>query len=72
LHISPKESFLRLYINKTSLLGLVIAIYSLIVLIGVIAACPAKYASISVSIFMILTGVSFYFLGEEHEELKEK
>jgi predicted tellurium resistance membrane protein TerC len=58
--------------SRASLLGLVIAIYSLIVLIGVIAACPAKYASISVSIFMILTGIAFYFLGKEHEELKEK
>jgi predicted tellurium resistance membrane protein TerC len=58
--------------SRASLLGLVIAIYSLIVLIGVIAACPAKHASISVSIFMILTGVAFYLLGKEHEELKEK
>jgi len=42
------------------------------VLIGAIAACPAKHASTSVSIFMILTGVAFYFLGKEHEELKKK
>jgi len=53
--------------SKTSLLGLVVAIYSLIVLIGAIAACPAKHASISVSIFMISTGVAFYSLGKEHE-----
>ena len=55
--------------SKTPLLGLVITIYDVIVLIGAIAACPAKHSSISVSIFMILTGVAFYFLGKEHEEL---
>jgi predicted tellurium resistance membrane protein TerC len=58
--------------SRTALLGLIIAVYGLIVLIGAIAACPAKHASISVSIFMILTGVAFYFLGKEHEELKKK
>jgi predicted tellurium resistance membrane protein TerC len=58
--------------SRLSLLGLVIAIYGLIVLIGAAVACPAKHASISTSIFMMLTGVAFYLLGKEHEELKVK
>jgi len=48
-----------------------LAIYGVIVLIGAAAACPAKHASISTSIFMILTGIAFSFLGKDLEKAKE-
>jgi hypothetical protein len=47
-------------------------VYGLIVLIGAAAACPAKHASISTSLFMLLTGIAFYVLGKELEEIKKK
>ncbi|MEM1586947.1 MAG: hypothetical protein QXX99_05940 [Candidatus Bathyarchaeia archaeon] len=37
-------------------------------LIGALAVCPAKDASVSVSIFMVLTGLGFYFLGNDVEK----
>jgi uncharacterized membrane protein len=58
--------------NKLPLIGLVIIIYGLIVLIGAAVACPAKHASISVSLFMILSGLAVYILGKELEEIKKK
>jgi predicted tellurium resistance membrane protein TerC len=57
--------------NKTGWIGIVLAIYGVIVLIGAAAACPAKHASISMSIFMILTGVAFALLGKDIEKPKE-
>jgi len=38
---------------------MVLVVYGIIVLIGAAVACPAKHASISMSIFMILTGIAF-------------
>lgn len=58
--------------TRLTLLGVVIAVYGLIVLIGAAAACPAKHASISTSLFMLLTGIAFYTLGRELEEIKRK
>ena len=58
--------------TRLTLLGIVIAVYGLIVLIGAAAACPAKHASISTSLFMLLTGIAFYTLGRELEEIKKK
>lgn len=58
--------------TRLTLLGTVIAVYGLIVLIGAAAACPAKHASISTSLFMLLTGIAFYVLGKELEEIKKK
>jgi uncharacterized membrane protein len=49
----------------------VLLIYGIVVLIGAIAACPAKDASISVSIFMILTGLAFFLLGKDLEKLSK-
>ncbi len=57
---------------KTSLLGIIIAIYGVIVVIGAAVACPAKDASISMSIFMILTGIAFALLGKEAIKEKEE
>ena len=57
---------------RLTILGVVIAVYGLIVLIGAAAACPAKHASISTSLFMLLTGLAFYALGRELEEIKKK
>jgi len=57
--------------NKTGWIGIALAIYGVIVLIGAAAACPAKDASISTSIFMILTGIAFSFLGKDVEKAKE-
>jgi uncharacterized membrane protein len=57
---------------RLTILGVVIAVYGLIVLVGVAAACPAKHASISTSLFMLLTGLAFYALGRELEEIKKK
>lgn len=51
--------------NKTSAVGIAIVIFGIIVLIGALAVCPAKDASVSISIFMILTGLGFYFLGKD-------
>jgi 4-hydroxybenzoate polyprenyltransferase len=59
-------------LTRLTLLGVVIAVYGLIVLIGAAAACPAKHASISTSLFMLLTGIAFYTLGRELEEIKRK
>jgi 4-hydroxybenzoate polyprenyltransferase len=59
-------------LTRLTLLGTVIAVYGLIVLIGAAAACPAKHASISTSLFMLLTGIAFYVLGRELEEIKKK
>jgi 4-hydroxybenzoate polyprenyltransferase len=59
-------------LTRLTLLGIVIAVYGLIVLIGAAAACPAKHASISTSLFMLLTGIAFYTLGRELEEIKKK
>jgi 4-hydroxybenzoate polyprenyltransferase len=59
-------------LTRLTLLGVVIAVYGLIVLIGAAAACPAKHASISTSLFMLLTGIAFYVLGRELEEIKKK
>jgi len=56
---------------KTFWMGLILAIYGVIVLIGAAVACPAKHASISVSIFMILTGVCFAILGKDMEKKAE-
>jgi len=58
--------------NKLPLIGLLITIYGLIVLIGAVIACPAKHASISVSLFMLLSGLAVYILGKELEEIKKK
>ena len=58
--------------TRLTLLGVVIAVYGLIVLVGAAAACPAKHASISTSLFMLLTGIAFYALGRELEEIKRK
>jgi predicted tellurium resistance membrane protein TerC len=57
--------------NKTGWIGIILAIYGIIVLIGATAACPAKHASISTSIFMILTGIAFALLGKDIEKPKE-
>lgn len=51
--------------NKTSWVGIATIIYGIIVLIGAIAACPAKHASVSVSIFMILCGIGLFCLGKD-------
>jgi hypothetical protein len=51
-------------------MGIVAIVYGIIILTGAIAACPAKHASVSVSIFMILMGVAFYFLGKDLEKTK--
>jgi len=52
-------------------MGLILAIYGAIVLIGAVVACPAKHASISVSLFMILTGMCFAILGKDMEKKAE-
>jgi len=52
-------------------MGLILAIYGVIVLIGAAVACPAKHASISVSVFMILTGICFAILGKDLEKKAE-
>jgi hypothetical protein len=57
--------------NKTRWIGIVLAIYGVIVLIGAAVACPAKHASISMSIFMILTGTAFFLLGKDIEKARE-
>jgi uncharacterized membrane protein len=57
--------------NKTSWIGIALLIYGIIVLIGATAACPAKHASISVSVFMILTGLAFFLLGKDLEKLSK-
>jgi len=57
---------------RLTILGVVIAVYGLIVLVGAVVACPAKHASISTSLFMLLTGLAFYALGRELEEIKKK
>jgi hypothetical protein len=57
--------------NKTSWIGITLLIYSIIVLIGVIAACPAEHASIPVSVFMILRGLTFFLLGKDLEKLSK-
>jgi glucose dehydrogenase len=57
---------------RLTILGVVIAVCGLIVLVGAAAACPAKHASISTSLFMLLTGLAFYALGRELEEIKKK
>jgi high-affinity Fe2+/Pb2+ permease len=57
--------------NKTAWMGIVLAIYGIIVLIGAAMACPCKHASISVSLFMLLTGIAFFFLGKDIEKAKE-
>ncbi|KXA94347.1 hypothetical protein AKJ65_04690 [candidate division MSBL1 archaeon SCGC-AAA259E19] len=54
--------------NKTSWAGVATIIFGIIVLIGAAMECPAKEASISVSIFMILTGICFTCLGKNLEE----
>jgi 4-hydroxybenzoate polyprenyltransferase len=59
-------------LTRLTLLGVVIAVYGLIVLVGAAAVCPAKHASISTSLFMLLTGIAFYTLGRELEEIKKK
>jgi len=57
--------------GKTFWMGLILAIYGAIVLIGAVVACPAKHASISVSLFMILTGMCFAILGKDMEKKAE-
>jgi uncharacterized membrane protein YkgB len=57
--------------NRTGWMGIALVIYGIIVLIGAAAACPAKHASISTSIFVILTGLAFLFLGKDIEKPKE-
>jgi len=42
--------------------GIALIIYGIVVLIGAIVACPAKHASISVAIYMVLTGIAFTIL----------
>ncbi|KXA94334.1 hypothetical protein AKJ65_04760 [candidate division MSBL1 archaeon SCGC-AAA259E19] len=54
--------------NKTSWAGIATIIFGIIVLIGAAVECPAKEASISVSIFMILTGACFTCLGKDLEK----
>lgn len=49
----------------SEILGWITAIFGIIVLIGAIAACPSKHASVSVSIFMILVGLCFATLARE-------
>ncbi|MEM2169921.1 MAG: hypothetical protein QXE63_03420 [Zestosphaera sp.] len=56
---------------KTFWIGLILAIYGVIVLIGAAIACPAKHVSISVSIFMILKGVCFAILGKDMKKEAE-
>jgi hypothetical protein len=62
LCVSP---FHGVKVNKTSLVGIITAVYGLLILIGAIAECPAKHASVSVSLFMVLVGICFYALGKE-------
>ncbi|MFZ8782662.1 MAG: hypothetical protein ACO2OR_01570 [Desulfurococcaceae archaeon] len=57
---------------RATMFGIVIAVYGLILLIGSIAACPAKYVAIPTSLFVLLTGLAFYALGKELEEMKKK
>jgi len=52
--------------------GIALIIYGIIVLIGAIAVCPAKDASISVAIYMILTGIAFTVLGKDIEKIVKK
>jgi len=54
--------------NKTAWLGVGLMVYGVIVLIGAIVACPAKHASVSVSLFIILVGVGFLALGKDIEK----
>jgi len=58
--------------NKTSWAGIATIIWGIIVLVGAIAECPAKEASISVSIFMVLTGICFTCLGNNLEGMEEE
>jgi len=53
--------------NKSAWLGIVLIVYGFIVLIGAIAVCPAKHASVSMSIFMVLVGAGFLCLGRDIE-----
>jgi uncharacterized membrane protein YkgB len=57
--------------NRAGWMGIALVIYGIIVLIGAVVACPAKHASISTSIFMILTGLAFLSLGKDIEKPKE-
>jgi len=52
--------------------GIALIIYGVIVLIGAIAVCPAKHASISIAIYIILTGIAFAILGKDIEKLTKK
>lgn len=58
--------------NKTSWAGVATIIFGIIVLIGAIAECPCKPASVSVSVFMILTGICFTCLGNNLEGMEEE
>lgn len=46
-------------------------IYGVIALIVAVAACPTKPVSISISIYLILTGLYFAVLGKELEKLRK-
>jgi predicted mannosyl-3-phosphoglycerate phosphatase (HAD superfamily) len=58
--------------TKLTILGVVITVYGLIALVGAAVKCPAKYAAIPISLFILLTGIAFYALGRELEEIKKK
>jgi len=59
-------------VNKTACLGIVLTVYGLVVLAGAVAACPAKHASVSVSLFMVLAGAAFFALGRDIEKLRRR
>jgi len=54
------------------IMGLLIALYGLLVLIGAAMVCPAKHASTSTAFFMLLTGLGIYAIGRELDEIKKK
>ncbi|MFZ8791914.1 MAG: hypothetical protein ACO2OS_06590 [Thermosphaera aggregans] len=56
---------------RLNMLGGVIAVIGLILLVGSIAACPAKYVAIPTSLVVLLIGLALYAWGRKHEEIKK-
>jgi hypothetical protein len=51
--------------------AIVLVVYGIIVPVGAAVAYPTKHASISMNIFMVLTGIAFFFLRRGIEKAKE-
>lgn len=53
------------------MMGVEIMALGFVVLFLALVACPVKPASVFISIYMISTGLAFYFLGEDLEKLRK-